>query len=312
MLNIPHPPCTGKTKIFIALFMAILIGINLLVFTLAYPQTFTLDGGGTLAKDFSAYYIGAYRLWHDPSNVYTRGFINDGEPAINPPPQDYKYFPSFLLLVSPLQLLSYHNELVAFDIFQFALLPFMALMIYRLLYRKGFVALLVVPAIVFLPFPLPHWGPIATYFWQWAEGQGKVFETFLFLLSFYLGFKAKPQASGVAFAFAAFDPRFALLGLPLFIFYNKNRLSSALKTGIAALIISNVLLFYPPTGTGFLTMIFSRGVETTIYAYAFIPLLTLAALIVVNAKEMASSFSEMYRASKSRLPPLRLHKLKFS
>jgi len=79
-----------------------------------------------LAKDFSAYYIGAWRLIHDPSKVYTRGLINDGEYQIYPQPQAYKYLPSFLMVVFPFLSLSYHDALIAFDAFQFMLLPLMA------------------------------------------------------------------------------------------------------------------------------------------------------------------------------------------
>ena len=286
--------------------MVVLVVFNLYVFMLAYPETFKLDGGGTLAKDFSAYYIGAWRLWHDPSGLYTRGIVNDGEAIIYPHPQDYKHFPSFLLLVSPFQFFNYHEGLIAFDVFQFALLPLMALLLYHLLYRKGWVVVLAVTAIVLLPFPLPHWGLLATYFWQWAEGQAKVFETFLFLLSFYFGLKGKPLASGLAFAFAAFDPRFGLLGLPLFLFYNKNSIVSSVKTALAVIIISNMILFYPPTGVGFLNMIFNRGLGTTLYAYAYIPLFTLAALILVNIKEIIPTFSAIYKRFRQKVSSLGL------
>ncbi len=258
----------------------------------AYPQTFKLDGGGALAKDFSAYYVGAWRLWHNPTGLYTRGAINDGEPTINPQPQDYKYLPSFLLLVSPFQILSYHQAFIAFDLFQFALLPLIALLLYQLLYRKGLVVVLVVAAVVLLPFPLPHWGSLATYFWQWAEGQAKVFETFLFLLSFYLGAKNKPLASGIVFAFAAFDPRFALLGLPLFLFYNKNSITFTVKTAFATIIMSNIILLYPAIAQSFWNVILTRGLGTTLYAYAYIPLLTLAALNLVNFKDIMANFFE--------------------
>jgi hypothetical protein len=160
--------------------------------------------------------------------------------------------------------------------------------------------ILAVTAIVLLPIPLPHWGPLATYFWQWAEGQAKVFETFLFLLSFYLGFKEKPYASAVVFAFAAFDPRFGLLGLPLFLFYNKNKIMPALKTAFVVLIMSNLILLYPLTGMAFLSMVFDRGLTTTLYAYAYIPLFTLTAVTLANGKEIVEEFSAMYRRFRSR------------
>ena len=285
-----HPPYSRKSKVLIISVIAALIILNFFILIFAYPQTFQLDGGGKVAKDFSAYYMAAWRLWHDSSGIYTPGIIHDGEIIINPQPQDYKYLPSFLPLITPLQLLNYHQGLIAFDIFQFALLPLTAIMLYSLFYRKGIVVILVVAAIFLLPFPLPHWGPIATYYWQWAEGQAKVFETFLFILSFYLGFKGKPYASGVVFAFAAFDPRFALLGLPLFLFYNKNSMAASVKTAVATLVISNLILFYPPTGIGFLNMVFGKAFNTTLYAYAFIPLLTLTALLLVNSQEILENF----------------------
>lgn len=166
----------------------------------------------------------------------------------------------------------------------------MALLLYRLLSKKSLAVILLVAVIVFIPFPLPHWGPIATYYWQWAEGQAKVFETFLFLLAFYLGSRSKSVLSGITFGFAAFDPRFALLALPLFLFYNRSSIKAAVGTGVGTLLLSNVWLFYPATGAGFINMVFTDGANATLYAYAYIPLFTLVALIVVNGREMAEAF----------------------
>jgi hypothetical protein len=292
-------PCSRKMVFFVLI--AVLLVINFCTLVLAFPETFKLDGGGKLAKDFSAYYIGAWRLLHDPSKVYTRGVINDGEYQIYPQPQAYKYLPSFLVLLFPLLPLSYHDALIAFDAFQFMLLPLMAFLLYRLLGKKSLAVTLPVAVIVFIPFPLPHWGPIATYYWQWAEGQAKVFETFLFLLAFYLGTRGKPYLSAIAFGFAAFDPRFALLALPLFLFYNKTNLRAAIGAGVGMMLLLNFWLFYPPTGAGFINMIFTDGVNTALYAYAYIPLFTLASLIVVNGKEMAQAFSHFMGKGKEKV-----------
>ena len=286
MLNRPW----SRKSLFFVLIVVLLV-FNFCTLVLAYPETFRLDGGGRLAKDFSAYYIGAWRLLHNPSKVYTRGLVNDGEYQVYPQSQAYKYLPSFLMLLSPFLSLSYHDALVAFDAFQFALLPLMAFLLYRLLSKKSLAVTLLVAVIVFTPFPLPHWGPIATYYWQWAEGQAKVFETFLFLLSFYLGTRGKPILSGVAFGFAAFDPRFALLSLPLFLLYNGSNLRVAAGTGVGVLLLSNFWLFLPATGAGFINMIFTDGANTTLYAYAYIPLFTIVSLIAVNGREIAEAFS---------------------
>ncbi len=98
----PHCKITGKELLIVL--VAVLLAINGYVLVLAQPETLRLDGGGSLAKDFSAYYIGSWRLWHNPADLYTYGSVADGEPIISPHPQLYKYLPSFLVLISPFQL----------------------------------------------------------------------------------------------------------------------------------------------------------------------------------------------------------------
>ena len=144
--------------------VAVLIILNLYTFLVAYPETHTLTPGinamGTvLAKDFSAYYIGAWRLWNNPAQIYTLGALHGAEPAITPSPEAYKYLPSFLVIVSPFLSLNYQHALTAFDIFQFLLLPLMAFMLYELLGKKGLAITFVVMAIaLLLPFPAPNGG----------------------------------------------------------------------------------------------------------------------------------------------------------
>jgi hypothetical protein len=79
MLNRPR-----SRKMILVVTIAVLLLFNFYTFALTYPETFRLDGGGRLAKDFSAYYIGAWRLLHDPSQVYTFGKANDGEYQVYP------------------------------------------------------------------------------------------------------------------------------------------------------------------------------------------------------------------------------------
>lgn len=299
-------PCRFRSgRLIFVVAIALLIVLNLYTFIAAYPETSRLDSGigsgPVLAKDFSAYYVGAWRLLHDPSQVYTRGFVNDGEYQVYPQPEAYKYLPSFLVIVCPLLLLGYHEALVAFDVFQFALLPLMALLLYELLSRKGLVLTFAVAVIVLLqPFPLPHWGLSASYFWQWGEGQAKVFETFLFLLAFYLGDSGRPYFSGIVFAFAAFDPRFALLSLPLFLWLNRKKIRASVGSMLGALIVSNLALLYPGTGSAFLNMAVGSGVTTPLYYYAFIPLLTIISLTLVNGREMAVALSHSIHAARPR------------
>jgi len=179
----------------------------------------------------------------------------------------------------------------AFDIVQFMLLPLMAYLIYRLLDGKHWIVTLAVMVIaLLLPFPSSQGGFSLSYYWQWGEGQAKVFLTFLLLLSFYFGRKNKPILSGAVFAFGFFDPRFGLLAIPLFIMYNRINLKIALTSAAGALALSNVMLLYPPMGSGFVGMVFGSGITTPLYYYALIPFLTLMALIVVNFKELVTAF----------------------
>jgi len=244
-----------------------------------------------LAKDFSAYYMGAWRLWNNPAHIYTFGSIGSGEPIILPHPEAYKYLPSFLLIISPFLSLNYQQALLAFDIAQFALLPFMAFFLFKLLESKPLVVTFVLMVIaLLLPFPTGHWGFSPSYYWQWGEGQAKVLVTFLLLLSFYLGSRGKPYLSGIALAFGFFDPRFGLLALPLYILYNRKNLKAAAASLIISLPISNAMLLYPGMASNFQNMVFASAVTTPLYYYSLIPLITLLALIIANSKEWIATF----------------------
>jgi len=291
---------TSKPPLIKSVFVvavAVVVALNLYALIVAYPQTYTPSSGinasGTiLAKDFSAYYMGAWRLWNDPSHIYTFGALNDGEPAILPHPEAYKYLPSFLLVVSPFLSLNYQQALTAFDIVQFLLLPIMAYFLYKILGGKSLaVTFAVIVIALLLPYPTVQWGFSPSYYWQWGEGQAKVFLTFLLLLSFYLGSRGKPALSGIAFAFGFFDPRFGLLGIPLFIMYNRKNIKSAAVSAVGALFLSNAMLLYPGVGSNFLTMVFASGVSTPLYYYSLIPFFTLLALIIINIKGLIAAFS---------------------
>jgi uncharacterized membrane protein len=141
-----------------------------------------------------------------------------------------------------------------------------------------------------LPFPTSQWGFSPSYYWQWGEGQAKVFVTFLLLLSYYFGSRGRPYLSGVALAFGFFDPRFGLLALPLFIMYNRKNLKAATASTISALVLSNLMLLYPGMGSNFISMVFASAVTTPLYYYALIPFCTLLSLIVVNFKELVAAF----------------------
>ena len=93
-----------KIIALLVLLAAVLIVLNLYTFISAMPETSAIDSGcctnHMVAKDFSAYYVAAWRLLHDPSNIYTKGNLNDGLQAMNPQPQGFKYLPSVLFIFS--------------------------------------------------------------------------------------------------------------------------------------------------------------------------------------------------------------------
>jgi len=301
-----------RTKAIFSLSVAALIVLNLFTFAAAYPETYTPSPGintqGTiLAKDFSAYYVGAWRLWHDPSQIYHFGALGGAEPFTPPYPEAYKYLPSFLLVFTPFLSLGYQQALLAFNLLQFLLLPIIAYLLYRLLCSKHLAVTFAVMVIaLLLPFPSPNGGLSLSYYWQWGEGQAKVFLTFLLLLSFYLGNKGKPTLSGIALALGFFDVRFGLLAIPLFIIYNRKNIKTATASAIGTLAISNLMLLYPGMGLGFLNMVFASGVTTPLYYYSLIPFLTLISLMVVNLKELVAAldykrvFAGFTGASKSQ------------
>ena len=231
-------------------------------------------------------------MLHKPSQIFNTASLNDGEPVIHPPLTPFKYLPSFLIIVSPLLTLNYQQALTVFDVVQFLFLPIMAYMLYNLLGNKHpIIGPLVMVIALLLPLPIGSWGLFPSYYWQWGEGQAKVFLTFLLLLSFYLGIKGRPVLSGVALALGFFDVRFGLLAIPLFVMYNRKNLKVAAASAIGLLAVSNVILLYPGMSGGFVTMVFGSGITTPIYYYALIPFLTLMALIVANLKELVAAFN---------------------
>ncbi len=269
-----------------------IVALNVVTFAQAYPETFRVDSGccstRVLAKDFSAYYVGAWRLFHDPANVYTSGAVPDGGPVILPQPESFKYLPSFLLVVSPLLLLPYQAALVAFDLFQLLLVPAIAFLTYRLVRAKGAVATLVVTAAVLLqPSPSLQWGLSVTYFWQWGEGQSKVLETFLLVLSFYLGSRSKPALSGASLGVAAFDPRFVLISVPVFCVYNRGKLWRASVGALLVCAASNAPLVIPGVAVGFAHMVWDSGLSTPFYYYSYIPLAAVVCFTALNARAIA-------------------------
>ena len=278
---------TRKNLFFIA--VIIIVALNFYTLTVAYPNMQgTLNFGyGDLPRDFSVYYIAGWRMLHNPSQIFTANSLPDGELQIYPQITPYKYMPSFLILITPLLTLNYYQAFWVFDAIQFALLPVMALLFYKLLEKKTLaIALLVLFIVLVLPYPMPGRGLSVSYFMSWAEGQAKILLSFLLLSSFYFGYKGNARLSALFFALGAFDPRFALLALPLFLFYNKGKLKQVLPLMAGVFLALNFMIFYPGVGKGLIGMVFGSGATTPLYTPAWIPAIMLVALLAINAKAM--------------------------
>jgi hypothetical protein len=285
----------GKRSLILALVILLCLALNLVIFVKAYPETFVIDSGCCadvpLAKDFSAYYTAAWRLYHDPSNVYTPGLVHDGGPQILPHPETYKYLPSFLIIVTPLLLLSYHDALITFDVIQFFLLALIAYIICYLLKGRSVVAVSIALVLSILqPFPYSHSFLSVSYYWQWAEGQNKVLNTALILTSYLFARRGNTATSGIFLALGAFDVRFLLLGLPLFFVYNKSSWKRAGLAFLFSFVLVNSMLFYPAVASGFLSMVQQSGLGTPLYPYALMPLVTLASLTILEWKRFQQVF----------------------
>jgi len=285
--------CLTRKRIIIFV-VSISLFLNFLTFlsSLSYPTTLG-------ARDFSAYYFGAWKLLHNPEKVYTEGY---------PFSTTYKYLPSFLLMMLPFMLLNYQTAFFIFDIFQFLLLPIMALMLHRMFSNKHVLVIALILIIVLIQ-PLPPfyidridstWVQFSfwvdyqntfsrSYYSQWGNANAKVFITFLLVLSLYLAYRKKSYLSGAVFALAFFDPRFAVISIPLAILYNQGRVQKFLVAFAITFVSTNSIVLYSTIGAQFMHAL-SENSQTPMFSYGWIPLYTIIALTAVNFGNLKTFF----------------------
>jgi hypothetical protein len=282
------------------LVIIIAVALNVIAFCFAYPELFKPESS-TLARDFSAYYIGEWRLLHNPTKIYAVG-TQPGDYQILPNPQTFKYAPSFLILFAPFLALSYQDSLIAFDLVQLALIPCLAFFVYKIVKDKN-VILGAIAAIIILiePFPTPSINQHATdvihlwfftlnpqsftpsYYVSYVLVNAHILQTILIVGALYLGFTKKPWLSALLFAFASFDPRVALLALPLLLWYNRQKILQFLTATVTFILATNLpFFFYYGIGFTFLHTQMSSGVISQMYAYDWIPQYSVAALTIIE------------------------------
>lgn len=304
-----------KQTLLIIFVASLAIFLNFLTFITALPEMFKTTQDE--ARDFSAYYIGAWRLIHNPTAIYYGG-TQPGDYPIYPKPKAYKYLPSFLLVILPFLLLPYNTAMLLFNIIQFSLLPVKGYLIYKLLDKKKVSTISIVLFIALFQ-PLPHLNPFNgelklvsglfphpnfpflflsnSYYWNYVDGNSKVFLTFLLISALYFGKIRKVFLSGLIFGFALFDPRFAIITLPLILYFNKAKILTFLAGTVISFSITNIPLFlYQDIGIQFLRATLNYGIVTPLYAYAWIPLFTILATSLAYIKELKDFIVDLLKS----------------
>lgn len=277
---------SSRYELALEIITIVLISINGLILIYAIPETKGIElycdssGCTYYARDFSAYYEGAWRLTHNPSMVYQHGNAT-GDYLIPTTPKDFRYIPFFLIFIIPFLALDYHNALLAFDLIQFVLLPFIAYFLYRIMtftrQKLDWKSVLIFASVFIFALVSP-W----SYYWQWTEGQCRVFETFLILWSIY-GISKKSRFSGLLFALGSFDPRFTIISLPLAIYIAKK--VNGTKTFVISTISSFFILYLGSLCYDSLAYQFYQSLLThnnlIFYTYELIPFFTILSLTLV-------------------------------
>jgi hypothetical protein len=287
-----------KKKIVLVILIA--VALNVITFCLAFPETFKPESS-IFARDFSAYYIGGWRLFHNPTKIYAGG-PEPGDYQILPSPQTFKYAPSFLILFAPFLSLSYQNALTAFDFVQLALIPALAFCVYKIVKEKNLVLGAIAAAIVLIdPLPSPQISSSAlnflsyriftlnaqsfspSYYCGYVLANAHILQTVLLVGALYLGFTKQPWLSALLFAFGAFDPRAALFSLPLLLWFNRQKIFQFITGSVAFILATNLpFFFYNGIGFAFLHAEMNGNIVSQMYPYDWIPLYSVAALTIIE------------------------------
>jgi hypothetical protein len=287
-------------KTTIILVITVAVAINIIGFCVAYPETFKPETGN-LARDFSAYYIGEWRLLHNPTKIFS-GWTWPGDYQILPKAQTFKYTPSFLVFFAPFLSLKYQDSLLAFNFFQVALIPILAYFVYNLVKDKNVVLASVVAVILLLqPLPTPPLSQflnnplhyqlnllnlpsfVPTYITGYSVVNAHVLQTIFLITAMYFGFARKPWISAFMFCLAVFDPRTALFSLPLLLWYNWHKLRQFVGGAALFIIVTNIpFFFYQNIGLTFLRTEIDSSIISQMYPYDWLPLYAITALMVLE------------------------------
>ena len=288
-----------KRAIILVIVLAVLL--NFSIFCYAYPQTFKPQSA-TLARDFSAYYTGEWRLFNNPTQIYN-GSFQPGDYQILGQSQAFKYTPSFLILFAPFLTLNYQNALNAFDIIQFLSILALAFFVYKLVKDKNLflavpVALIILvdpilfsPSIKYDVANFLHYRMLSlhvqtfspSYYCGYLLANAHILQTVLLVGALYFGFVKKPWLSALLFTFGSFDPRAAIFALPLLLWYNRQSIWTFVAGSAAFFAATNLpFFFYYGVGFAFITTETHASVISQMYLYDWIPLFSIASLTILE------------------------------
>lgn len=276
------------------------MALNIFMFCYAYPEITKLEFVNT-ARDFSAYYMGAWRLINNPTMIYHDGSLPSDYPLVGIP-QPFKYPPSFLLIIIPFLAANYMDALVAFNFLQLALIPLLAFFIYKLIKDKNPILGAVVVFIGLVqPLPTPASNiPFTEQFHLWNFNinvqsfspsyycgyvyiNAHILQAILLVGALYFGYTKKPVLSALLFAFGLMDPRAALFAIPLILWYNRTKIRRFLAVSAILILATNLpFFFYEDVGITFLRTVLDANIIAQSYAYDWIPSYSVIALTVLE------------------------------
>ena len=122
-----------------------------------------------------------------------------------------------------------------------------------------------------------------SYFCGYELANAHILQTVLLVGALYFGFAKKPWFSALLFAFGVFDPREALIALPLLLWYNRASLWKFVAGSAGFLAATNLPFFlYNGVGFSFLATETKASIVSQMYLYDWIPLYAVGALSVVE------------------------------
>ena len=267
----------------------IALALNTYTFSLGYSSA-AAPVLEEYANDFSAYYIGAWRLFHNPTQIYASGHYLPGDYLIEPTPQIFKYTPSFLVFFSPLLALSYQDALNLFDILQFLSVFASAFFVYQLIKNQnlllGSIAIIVV---LLAPVALSFDAKILFqgYYWGYTMANAHILQTALIVGALYFAYTKKPLVCAFMVAVACFDPRIVLLALPLLLWYSRHTLHKTILASIGFITALNApFFFYQNIGQTFLQQEVQGNIITQMYAYNWVPILAVITLTLIETTSL--------------------------